>query len=84
LVGLYALSFLIPTLKIKQQTKKDNAAIPNANQKIMINVKGKSVSKSHLPQKTCMSCGRTFTWRKKWEKCWDAVKYCSNGCRKIK
>ncbi|WP_407652599.1 DUF2256 domain-containing protein [Aporhodopirellula aestuarii] len=29
-----------------------------------------------------MVCGRPFTWRKKWEKVWDKVKYCSDKCRK--
>ena len=38
--------------------------------------------KADLPQKTCVTCGRPFTWRKKWEKVWDEVKYCSDGCRK--
>lgn len=37
--------------------------------------------KSDLPQKTCASCGLPFTWRKKWEKVWDEVKYCSDRCR---
>ena len=23
-----------------------------------------------------------FSWRKKWERCWDEVKYCSERCRK--
>ncbi len=31
--------------------------------------------------KTCKTCGRTFEWRKKWEKDWDVVKYCSDACR---
>ena len=31
--------------------------------------------------KICQSCGRTFKWRKKWERDWDVVKYCSDGCR---
>jgi len=26
----------------------------------------------------------TFTWRKKWEKNWEAVKYCSERCRRNK
>lgn len=26
-------------------------------------------------------CGRTITWRKKWERDWDAVRYCSDACR---
>ncbi|MBU1368330.1 MAG: DUF2256 domain-containing protein [Bacteroidetes bacterium] len=25
-------------------------------------------------------CGRPFNWRKKWEKVWDQVKYCSHKC----
>jgi hypothetical protein len=41
----------------------------------------RGVKKSDLPEKTCITCGRPFTWRKKWEKVWDAVKYCSDRCR---
>ncbi|WP_081621338.1 DUF2256 domain-containing protein [Flavobacterium rivuli] len=41
-------------------------------------------NKSYLPSKPCATCGREFTWRKKWEKNWDEVKYCSDGCRKSK
>jgi hypothetical protein len=37
--------------------------------------------KSDLPQKICVTCGRPFTWRKKWAKVWDDVKYCSDRCR---
>jgi hypothetical protein len=37
--------------------------------------------KQHLPQKTCLHCRRPFTWRKKWEKVWAEVKYCSERCR---
>ncbi|NCA11841.1 DUF2256 domain-containing protein [bacterium] len=40
-----------------------------------------SRSKATLPQKTCAACGRPFTWRKKWERCWDQVRYCSDRCR---
>ena len=31
--------------------------------------------KSELPTKPCVVCGRPFTWRKKWEKVWDEVKF---------
>jgi hypothetical protein len=31
-----------------------------------------------------MVCGRPFDWRKKWEKVWEDVKYCSDKCRKSK
>ncbi|MGR3809236.1 DUF2256 domain-containing protein [Jiulongibacter sp. NS-SX5] len=36
--------------------------------------------KAHLPSKICPVCHRPFTWRKKWEKNWDEVKYCSKRC----
>ncbi|MCE7063891.1 DUF2256 domain-containing protein [Dyadobacter sp. CY326] len=42
------------------------------------------MKKQDLPEKVCIVCGRPFTWRKKWEKVWDEVKYCSDGCRKHK
>ncbi|MFW2477228.1 MAG: DUF2256 domain-containing protein [Sediminibacterium sp.] len=41
-------------------------------------------NKSQLPQKTCATCNRPFSWRKKWEKVWNEVKYCSDKCRKLK
>ncbi|WP_121345822.1 DUF2256 domain-containing protein [Gillisia mitskevichiae] len=42
------------------------------------------MKKQHLPQKTCPVCQLTFSWRKKWEKNWDEVKYCSERCRRNK
>ncbi|MCB0608438.1 MAG: DUF2256 domain-containing protein [Lewinella sp.] len=38
--------------------------------------------KRPLPQKICVHCGRPFTWRKKWARDWEQVRYCSDGCRK--
>ncbi len=32
--------------------------------------------------KTCASCGRTIQWRKKWERDWEQVRYCSAACRR--
>jgi hypothetical protein len=40
--------------------------------------------KSDRPTKICAVCGLSFTWRKKWESCWDEVKYCSDRCRRRK
>jgi hypothetical protein len=40
------------------------------------------VSGKVLPTKDCAVCGRTITWRKKWERDWDEVRYCSDGCRR--
>jgi len=34
-----------------------------------------------VPPKLCATCGRTITWRKKWERDWDNVKFCSDNCR---
>jgi len=44
----------------------------------------KNIKKEFLPQKICVVCHRPFSWRKKWEKVWDDVKYCSDQCRKKK
>ena len=44
----------------------------------------RSVKKQNLSEKTCPVCGRPFSWRKKWEKVWDEVKYCSDKCKKQK
>ncbi len=33
------------------------------------------------PIKICIVCGREFQWRKKWERNWHEVKYCSKACR---
>ena len=41
-------------------------------------------NKSSLPSKPCLACGREMTWRKRWAKTWDDVKYCSDACRALK
>jgi len=38
--------------------------------------------KYDLPSKVCAHCGLPFTWRKKWERDWEQVKYCSERCRR--
>jgi hypothetical protein len=42
----------------------------------------RGVDKANLPQKRCATCGRPFSWRKKWERDWDQVRHCSDRCRK--
>jgi hypothetical protein len=32
--------------------------------------------------KVCVACGRTMLWRKRWERSWDEVQYCSAACRR--
>ncbi|WP_187805745.1 DUF2256 domain-containing protein [Aquipseudomonas alcaligenes] len=39
------------------------------------------MKKPHLPQKTCVVCGRPFAWRRRWARCWEEVRYCSARCR---
>ncbi|WP_296181618.1 DUF2256 domain-containing protein [Pseudomonas sp. UBA1879] len=40
------------------------------------------MKKSELPVKTCAYCQLPFAWRKKWARCWDEVRYCSERCRR--
>ncbi|MDH3992695.1 MAG: DUF2256 domain-containing protein [Gammaproteobacteria bacterium] len=35
-----------------------------------------------LPEKTCPICQRPFSWRRKWQRNWHAVRYCSERCRR--
>jgi hypothetical protein len=37
--------------------------------------------KSELPEKICPVCHRPFSWRKKWARDWENVRYCSQRCR---
>jgi hypothetical protein len=41
-----------------------------------------TIKKKDLRVKICAACQRPFSWRKKWEKVWEDVKYCSDRCRK--
>lgn len=41
----------------------------------------KKAHKENLPMRICVVCERPYTWRRKWEKVWDEVKYCSDKCR---
>lgn len=38
--------------------------------------------KSDLPTKICAVCGLPFTWRRKWARDWEEVRYCSERCRR--
>ncbi|NNB88494.1 DUF2256 and DUF3253 domain-containing protein [Corallococcus exiguus] len=33
------------------------------------------------PPKPCAVCGRAITWRRKWARDWEQVRYCSEACR---
>ena len=41
----------------------------------------KGVKKANLPTKDCAACHRPFAWRKKWERDWANVRFCSDKCR---
>ncbi|MBK9317890.1 MAG: DUF2256 domain-containing protein [Bacteroidetes bacterium] len=41
----------------------------------------RGVKKQDLPTKICSTCLRPFTWRKKWRRVWEDVKYCSVKCK---
>jgi hypothetical protein len=45
------------------------------------NANGKTIAKKDLPSKLCAACARPFSWRRKWARDWDSVKYCSDRCR---
>jgi hypothetical protein len=47
------------------------------------NANGPRRDKAGLPTKNCAACARPFVWRKKWERDWGAVIYCSDRCRKV-
>ncbi|MEL6693359.1 MAG: DUF2256 domain-containing protein [Pseudomonadota bacterium] len=42
------------------------------------------MKKQNLPSKVCPVCERPFSWRKKWERNWDEIVYCSERCRREK
>ncbi|MDP3402191.1 MAG: DUF2256 domain-containing protein [Brevundimonas sp.] len=44
-------------------------------------VNDRGTAKGDLPQKICPACARPFSWRRKWARDWDQVKYCSDKCR---
>ncbi|TVQ05282.1 MAG: DUF2256 domain-containing protein [Balneolaceae bacterium] len=44
----------------------------------------KNSLKRNLQEKNCPVCNRPFSWRKKWERDWENVKYCSERCRRTR
>lgn len=39
-------------------------------------------TENHPESKPCVVCGREITWRRKWERSWAEVRYCSDACRR--
>ena len=42
------------------------------------------IKKENFPYKICLICNKPFSWRKKWQKVWNEVKYCSEKCKRNK
>ena len=66
------------------ENNEDENYVPYDLDEKEFNVRSSMINKkkTFLPEKICVTCGRPYTWRKKWEKVWDEVKYCSDRCRK--
>ncbi len=43
--------------------------------------KAEAVTTGEHADKVCATCGRRIEWRKKWARDWEAVRFCSDGCR---
>jgi hypothetical protein len=39
-------------------------------------------NKASLPARPCAACGRPMSWRRRWARSWDQVRYCSERCRR--
>ncbi len=37
-----------------------------------------------IEDKACAACGRTITWRRKWARDWEQVRWCSDACRRAR
>ena len=42
------------------------------------------MSAAPRPAKVCVTCGRSFTWRKKWARAWDEITTCSERCNGLR
>ncbi len=48
----------------------------------MKSANGRQVKKTFLPEKPCQCCRKPMIWRKKWERDWENIKFCSERCRR--
>jgi hypothetical protein len=56
--------------------------IKNFTKFLLLDTIMRGIAKNNFPEKICIVCGRPFNWRKKWERVWNEVKYCSEKCQK--
>ena len=71
------LFFCTPVLSQNQTIKKLHVESKNNGTVIML----ESNKKLNLETKVCQNCNRPFAWRKKWERVWDEVRFCSRKCK---
>lgn len=57
------------------------ARVPGRPAQVDPRVCGRETVAVSVPSKSCASCGREITWRKKWARDWESVRYCSAACR---
>jgi hypothetical protein len=65
-----------------QKSQKKSERTSRLTRLFKVRRNNKTVRKENLPEKMCAHCQRPFTWRKRWANCWDAVRYCSEACRR--
>jgi hypothetical protein len=71
----------IPVSLISTRTANPSRiALYQARGKTSTSKMPRGIKKENLPTKICVTCGRPFNWRKKWERCWDEVTTCSKSC----
>ena len=74
----------VPSACDAPSTTPETARSPSpasAGEELKGSLMPKGVKKADLPAKVCAACGRPFTWRKKWARDWENVRYCSDACR---
>ena len=72
---------MLPSARGKRDDEQTNADVDASGlwpgKAVTEIVPMKMRKKSELPVKTC---ALPFSWRKKWERDWDQVRYCSERC----
>jgi hypothetical protein len=67
----------------RQPSGKSNACSPRrSNKNYRLAMPRTAQTKNGHEPKVCERCGLPFEWRKKWERDWANVKYCSEKCKR--
>jgi len=61
--------------------KSGTIGLPNSSDSRPAQTTRVAQTKNGHPPKICAVCARLFEWRKKWERAWPDVVYCSDRCR---